>query len=236
MKPSTLLLIAVLLFLVGCILIVFTVNIEAAQVESEFWLQDTSTDPLALSGFVRDLWDGTRIDLRSFDAEGIGISVAFAWGSSNPITEYIDRIEWTVSHTGLGSPVEFVTHGSANGYSWPMCNTVRDGTRSPIGCSLLKTKGSVTINARAIYDDHGRPPTVALVAEDSRAFRIVDTTPTVRERPRRGPPVPYCSGDPDVCDETVSNASLWKALTALCDGRPGAKLWLGRKGAYIQCP
>ena len=229
MKTSTIFLIAVLLFLVGCILIM--VNIEAAQFEAEWWLQDTSTDQP-----VRDLFDGTRIDLRSFDAEGIGISVAFEWSSSNPITEYIDRIEWTVSHTGLGSPVEFVTHGSADGYSWPMCNTVRDGTRSPIGCSLLKTKGSVTITARAIYDDHANPPTVALVAEDSRAFRIVDTTPTVRERPRRGPSVPYCSGNQVVCDETVSNAALWKALTGLCDSRPGAKLSLGRKGAYIQCP
>ena len=166
----------------------------------------------------------------------IGISVAFAWGSSNPITEYVDRVEWTVSHTGIGYPVEFVTRGSADGYSWPMCNSITEGSQSPTGCSLLKRTGSVTITARAIYDDHGSPPVIALVAEASRAFRIIDTTPTVRERPRRGPSVPYCSGNQVVCDETVSNAALWKALTGLCDSRPGEKLWLGRKGAYIQCP
>ena len=66
MKPSTLLLIAALLFLV--IFFFALVSTEAAQVEAEWWLQDTST--VGLSGFVRDLWDGTRIDLKSFDVEG----------------------------------------------------------------------------------------------------------------------------------------------------------------------
>ena len=42
---------------------------------------------------------------------------------------------------------------------------------------VLENLGSLTITARAIYDDGGSPPVVHLVAEDSRAFRVVDTTP-----------------------------------------------------------
>ena len=39
-------------------------------------------------------------------------------------------------------------------------------------CSILQTEGSITITARAIYDDHMSPPTIALVKEASRAFRV----------------------------------------------------------------
>ena len=74
---------------------------------------------------------------------------------------------------------------------------------------------------------------VAVVGSDSRAFRVIDTTPAVREKPRGAPSIPYCSGNQAACDATVLNIGLWNALTALC--HDGITLALGN-GAYIKCP
>ena len=214
--------------ILGAVLSLFSAS-AVAQVDSEWRLFDVGT------GDEYILANGTRLDIYRFDVDKMNIRVAFTWDSTNPITEYIDRVEWRIQHSGFASPFEYVTKGSADSYSWPMCQTITGGSQSPVPCSILQKEGSITINARAIYDDHGSPPVIALVAEASRAFRVTDTTPAVRVR-SSSPVGATCSGSKTVCDEAVSNSPLWGALTGLCDSRPGEKLYLGKDHAYIQCP
>ena len=66
----------------------------SAQVESEWLLADNWT------GLGRPLDDGTRVDIRFIDVSSWNVYVQFSWDSPNLITEYIDRIEWKVQHTG----------------------------------------------------------------------------------------------------------------------------------------
>ena len=199
----------------------FTIGASAQNVGADFFAVDVDTG----SGFA--LNDGTRLDHNSsgVDVSKLDVRVVFNWdGESHiPIEEYIDRVEWTIQHSGRSYVTSRVTHEPVNG-EWSMCGGRR--------CRILKTLGSVTINARAIYDDGGSPPVVSLIAEDSRAFRVVDTTPRVYIPTRRAP---YCSGNRDKCNEVVGNGPLWTALKSLCASRPGAEIGIGG-GATLNCP
>ena len=106
----------------------------------------------------------------------------------------------------------YTTHEPVNG-EWSMCKERR--------CRFLKTLGSITINARAIFDDEGDPPVVHLVTEDSRAFRVIDTTPKVYIPSSRKP---YCSGNRDKCNEIAS---------VVKERVPGSEIGLG---AERLCP
>ena len=199
----------------------FTFSASAQRIEADFFAVNVDT------GFGFALNDGTRLDHNSsgVDVSKLDIRVAFNWPGDSviPIEDHIDRVEWTVQHSGQAWVSSYITREPVNG-EWSMCGGRR--------CRALKTLGSITINARAIYDDGGSPPVVHLVAEDSRAFRVVDTTPKVYIPTRRAP---YCSGNRDKCNELVSNAGLWSALKSLCESRPGAEIGLGG-GATLNCP
>ena len=238
MKPLTM-----TVFLTA-LLSIFAADVQAQQFKADWSAVDVDT------GFGFALNDGARLDHNAagVNVGNLDIHVNFAWtGDSSVLAhEHIDRVEWTVQHSGFDHVASYTTHDpeSNDGY-WSMCRGKTGGTQTmpvfgPRPCRALQTEGSVTISARAIYDKESQDvegsstvSVVALVAEDSRAFRVVDTTPAVRERPRGAPSVPYCFGDRDKCNETVENAGLWKALTDLC--RDGITLTLGN-GAYIKCP
>ena len=199
----------------------FTSSASAQRIEADFFAVNVDTD----FGFA--LNDGTRLDHNSsgVNVSKLDIRVAFNWPGDSviPIEDHIDRVEWTLQHSARSYVNSYTTREPVNG-EWSMCGGRR--------CRALRTLGSITITARAIYDDGGSPPVVHLVAEDSRAFRVVDTTPKVYIPTRRAP---YCSGDRDKCNEIVSNASLWSALKNLCTGRAGATIGLGG-GATLNCP
>ena len=168
---------------------------------------------------------GHRLDMRN-DQNYYDVQVAFNFpGSGDSMSEYLDRVEWSIQHSGRSYVVTRTTRIPQADGSFLMCGGRR--------CPEFQLEGSVTVTARAIYDDGS---VVAVLGTDSRTMRVVDTTPTVRERPRGAPSVPYCFGDQDVCDETVANAGLWRVLTNLCDQfDPGATFSLGN-GASIKCP
>ena len=199
----------------------FTFSASAQNVGADFFAVNVDTG----SGFA--LNDGTRLDHKSggVDVRRLDIRVSFNWNGDSviPIEDHIDRVEWTLQHSARSYVNSYVTHDPVNG-EWSMCGGRR--------CRFLKTLGSITINARAIYDDGATPPVVALVAEDSRAFRVVDTTPKVYVPTRSKP---YCSGNRDKCNEIVGNAGLWAALKRLCEGRSGAEIGIGG-GATLNCP
>ena len=206
-------------------LILFSLSpVASAQVEAEWWLHDTSTDQPAL-----DLLDGTRINLRdgyhAFEPRNLGVRIYFSFvASSDSAHDYIDRVEWRVQHSGRGYVTAHISREPLDDGSWSMCGEER--------CRDLRVEGSIIISATAIYDDGGSPPVVAVVARDSRAFRILDTTPSVYVPTRRAP---YCSGNRDKCNEIVGNAGLWSALKNLCTGNAGAEIALG-SGATLNCP
>ena len=148
---------------------------------------------MSIANFGFPLNDGTRLDHNSsgVDVRRLDIRVAFNWtGDSHiPIEDHIDRVEWTVQHSGRSYSTSHITREAVDG-EWSMCGGRR--------CRVLRKLGSITITARAIYDDGGSPPVVHLAAEDSRAFRVVDTTPRVYIPSSRKP---YCSGNRDKCNE-----------------------------------
>ena len=199
----------------------FQLSASAQRIEADFFAVNIDT------GFGFALNDGTRLDHNSggVDVSKLDIRVAFNWPGDSviPIEDHIDRVEWTVQHSGQAWVSSYITSEPVDG-EWSMCGERR--------CRALQTLGSITINARAIYDDGGSPPVVHLVAEDSRAFRVVDTTPRVYIPTRRAP---YCSGNRDKCNEVVGNGPLWTALKNLCTGRPGAEIGIGG-GATLNCP
>ena len=166
---------SIFLFLAFCF---FTFSLSAQNVTADFFAVNVDTD----FGFA--LNDGTRLDHNSsgVDVSKLDIRVLFNWtGESHiPIEEHIDRVEWTVQHSGQSWVSSHITHEAVDG-EWSMCRWRR--------CRALRTLGSITITARAIYDDGAIPPSVHLVAEDSRAFRVVDTTPRVYVPSSRKP---YC--------------------------------------------
>ena len=204
------------------------VQAQPPQIDADWFAVDFETD------FGFPLNDGTRLDHNSagVDVSRLDVAVEFNWNvdASVFITDYIDRVEWAVQHSGQSYSTSFTTHEPESDGSWLMCNNP---------CRALQTLGSVTISARAIYDNGH---SVFLVASDSRAFRVVDTTRPIRVIPQpttavpRPPSVPYCFGDSDGCDEVVGNASLWQAYVRLCGNlSPGSVFAVG-KGASIQCP
>ena len=199
----------------------FQLSASAQSIEADFFAVNIDTG----SGFP--LNDGTRLDHNSsgVDVSKLDIRVAFNWNGEGhiPIEDHIDRVEWTLQHSARSYVNSFATNEPVNG-EWSMCRERR--------CRFLKTLGSLTITARAIYDDGATPSVVYLVAEDSRTFRVVDTTPKVSIPTSRAP---YCSGNRDTCNEIVSNAGLWSALKNLCTGRAGAEIGLGG-GATLNCP
>ena len=199
----------------------FQISASAQRIEADFFAVNVDT------GFGFELNDGTRLDHNSggVDVSKLDIRVSFNWPGSSIgfIEDHIDRVEWTVQHSGRSYSTSHTTNESVNG-EWSMCGGRR--------CRALQSLGSVTINARAIYDDGIIPPVVHLVAEDSRAFRVVDTTPKVYVPSSRKP---YCSGNRDKCNEIVSNGPLWTALKNLCASRPGAEIAIGG-GATLNCP
>ena len=152
------------------------------------------------------------------------VSFNFAgWGGS--ASGHLDRVEWSIQHSGRSYVATRTTRTPEADGSYLMCGGLR--------CAEFLLEGSVVITARAIYDSGS---VVAVLGTGSRSLRVVDTTPPVREKPKGAPSVPYCYGNQDVCDETVANAGLWRALTALCDQmEPGASFSLGN-GASIKCP
>ena len=81
--------------ILGAALSLFSAS-AVAQVESEWRLFDVGT------GDEYILANGTRLDIYRFDVDKMNIRVAFTWDSTNPITEYIDRVEWQSSIRGLG--------------------------------------------------------------------------------------------------------------------------------------
>ena len=133
------------------------------------------------------------------------VQVAFNFpGSGDSMSEYLDRVEWSIQHSGRSYVATRVTRIPEADGSYLMCGGRR--------CAEFHIEGDVTITARAIYASGS---TVAVLGTDSRTLRVVDTTPPVRETPRGAPSVPYCYGNQDVCDETVSNSGLWRVLTNL---------------------
>ena len=212
---------------------IFAADVQAQppQIDADWFAVDFETD------FGFPLNDGTHLDHNSagVDVSRLDVSVTFNWVDSDwlpedarAITNYIARVEWTVQHSEQSYSTSFTTSEPESNGSWLMCNNP---------CRALQTEGSVTISARAIYDNE---VSVFLVASDSRAFRVVDTTRPIRVIPQptpaapRPPSIPYCVGDSIICNTTVNNAGLWAALTRMCIGYPGAQISLGG-GEYIQC-
>ena len=194
------------------------------------------------TGFGVPLNDGTRLDHNAagLNVGNLDVQVTFTWAGKSSVLAhvYISRVEWTVQHSAFSHVASYTTHVPESDHAWSMCRgAIKDSEPGPRPCRAFQTLGSVTINARAIYDGD----VVAVVAEDSRAFRVVDTERPIPVIPQpttavpRPPSIPYCVGDRDKCNETVNNSGLWRALTGLCPMRPGAELALG-DGAYIKCP
>ena len=197
-----------------------TTDARAQFVTSEWSLYDSRTSQTA-----EPLRHGHRIDKRN-DQNHHDVQVSFnfaGWGGG--ASGYLDRVEWSIQHSGRSYVATRTTRTPEADGSYLMCRGRR--------CTDFMLEGDVTITARAIYDSGS---VVAVMGTGSRSLRVVDTTPLVREKPSGGPSVPYCYGNQDVCDETVANAGLWRALTSLCDQmEPGATFSLGN-GASIKCP
>ena len=124
-------------------------RIGAERIEADFFAVNVDT------GFGFPLNDGTRLDHNSagVDVSKLDIRVSFNWPGSSIgfIEDHIDRVEWTVQHSGRSYSTSHTTNESVDG-EWSMCGGRR--------CRALQSLGSVTINARAIYDDGRIPPVV----------------------------------------------------------------------------
>ena len=129
----------------------FTFSATAQSIEAHFFAVDVDTE------FGFPLNDGTRLDHNSsgVDVRRLDIRVVFNWPGEGhiPIEDHIDRVEWTLQHSARSYVTSYTTNEPVNG-EWSMCRERR--------CRFLKTLGSITINARAIYDDGAIPPVGSL--------------------------------------------------------------------------